>query len=168
MCQDLGTITDIIKVVAFLIDAEQGSDVSENDARFVVERFHHFCSKGILEKLFRPSDQGQITFRQEFLTREMSSAHHEPLQTKALVGASATIREAKAIVEKLGGNCSTPDKQHLQSWAVFEFHSDFEAALGVLNSVSRRSLVHTQVQFLYMCATFLRDASALSLARSSA
>ena len=159
-------ITDVIKVVEFVRGEEEGTDVSENDARFVVEKFHQFASDGKLEKLFKLSDHGLIQDCRKFLTREMSRPQHESLQTKALAGASASIEEAKAILEKLGGNCTTPDKKNLQSWVEFSFKSDFEAALGVLNSVSGRSLLHIQVQFLYMFATFLRDASALSLARS--
>ena len=159
-------ITDVMKVVGFVMDEEKWTNVSETDARFVLERFHHFETH--LDKLFELQDgPGPISDCKTFLTREMSSLQHESLQTKALAGASAAIEEAKGIVGLLDGNCSTPDKKHLQSWSDFSFTADFQAALGVLNSVSGRSLLHIQVQFLYMFATFLKDAAALSLARSA-
>ena len=98
-------ITDVIKVVEFVRGEEEGTDVSENDARFVVEKFHQFASDGKLEKLFKLSDHGLIQDCRKFLSINSVSANQ-----------TITIEKANFVGVKL---LRLTSNQATKTWKLF-------------------------------------------------
>ena len=89
-------------------------------------------------------------------------------QDQAMVGAQASIEEAKAIISKLENTCALPGKKDLEGWSQFEVTTDFPSAIGVLNSVPNKALLSLQLQFVSMFTSFVVSAATIAHARATA